>query len=68
MSRVITNGKELHSNQLPCALETFLLEQGFQPRSVVVELNGRAIAPSEFGTYSVKAGDRLEVVRVVAGG
>ena len=32
----------------PCTLEEFLLRQGLLPRSVVVELNGEAVAPSEF--------------------
>ena len=66
-SFVIANGREIPA-RLPCTIEHFLLAQGLPPRSVVVEHNGEAVAPSEFGRRLVQAGDRLEVVRVVAGG
>lgn len=42
--------------------------QGLLPRSVVVEHNGEAVAPSEFARRQVRAGDRLEIVKIVAGG
>ena len=65
--RVIANGREL-AVDLPSTLETFLVAQNLPPRSVVVELNGEAIAASEIATRKLHAGDRLEIVRVVAGG
>ena len=65
--RVIANGREL-SVDLPSTLEAFLVAQNLPPRSVVVELNGEAIAASEIGTRELHADDRLEIVRVVAGG
>lgn len=64
---VIVNGKPV-SLAAAATLETFLDALGFRPRSVVVEHNGEAVAPSEFATRQVKPGDRLEIVRVVAGG
>jgi sulfur carrier protein len=64
---VIANGRPTPA-PLPCTLETFLLAQGLPPRSVVVEHNGEAVAPSEFGQRPLAAGDRLEIVRIVAGG
>ena len=64
---VTANGKQVKV-QLPCSLEAFLLEQKLLPRSVVVELNGEAVTPSEFGQRRLQAGDRLEVVKIVAGG
>lgn len=67
MPSVIANGREVDA-QLPCSIETFLVTQKLLPRSVVVEHNGQAVAPSEFSTRQLKAGDRLEIVRVVAGG
>jgi len=54
--------------ELPCTLAEFVVRQGLPPRSVVVEHNGEAVAPSEFATRLVRAGDRLEIVRIVAGG
>ena len=64
---VIANGARV-SGEFPCLLEAFLRAQNLLPRSVVVEHNGEAVAPSEFSQREVCAGDRLEIVRIVAGG
>jgi sulfur carrier protein len=66
-SQVTANGQAIQA-ELPCSLETFLVAQGLPPRSVVVEHNGHAVAPSEFSRRKVVTGDRLEIVRIVAGG
>ena len=66
-SFVIANGKQIEA-KLPCSLEEFLLAQKLLPRSVVVEHNGEAVAPSEFPKRQLSAGDRLEIVKIVAGG
>ena len=65
--KVMANGSEVVAD-LPCSLEQFLRGQNLLPRSVVVEHNGEAVAPSEFSQRQVQAGDRLEIVRIVAGG
>ncbi|MCS7337438.1 MAG: sulfur carrier protein ThiS [Verrucomicrobiae bacterium] len=67
MNTVIANGKPVEAS-VPCTLEEFLVAQGFIPRSVVVEHNGEAVPPSEFRSRVLNAGDRIEIVRVVAGG
>lgn len=64
---LIANGREVNV-EFPCTLEQFLNLQGLRPRSVVVEHNGEAVTPSEFPTRPVHPGDRLEIVRIVAGG
>ncbi len=64
---VLANGQRIPS-RLPCSIEQFLVTQGLLPRSVVVEHNGEAVAPSEFSRRQLQAGDRLEIVKVVAGG
>ncbi len=64
---VIANGRHV-ATALPCSLDTFLRSQKLLPRSVVVEHNGEAVAPSEFSDREIRDGDRLEIVRVVAGG
>lgn len=64
---IIANGQEVRA-QVPCTLEAFLRAQGLLPRSVVVEQNGEAVVPSEFAHRQISAGDRLEIVRIVAGG
>jgi thiamine biosynthesis protein ThiS len=65
--QVTANGKVVPV-ALPCTIEQFLLRQQLLPRSVVVEYNGEAVAPSEFASRSIAAGDRLEIVQIVAGG
>ena len=64
---VIANGKAVEA-RLPCTIEEFLIAQPLLPRSVVVEHNGEAVAPSEFAQRQLRAGDRLEIVKIVAGG
>ncbi len=67
MSRVIANGNPVDA-VLPCSIEDFLVAQKLLPRSVVVEHNGEAVAPSEFPHRRLQPGDRLEIVKIVAGG
>lgn len=64
---VTANGQSIAAS-LPCTIEEFLVTQGLLPRSVVVEHNGEAVAPSEFSQRQLNAGDRLEIVKIVAGG
>lgn len=66
-SSVLANGLPVPVT-LPCSLEAFLVAQGLLPRSVVVEHNGEPVPPSEFPRRTLQAGDRLEIVRIVAGG
>lgn len=56
-----TPGSEM---PLPAFLETLPL--GSQP--VLVEINGRAVLAREIPDSVVRDGDRVEVVRMVAGG
>jgi len=67
MNHVIANGKSVAA-ELPCSIEAFLVAQKLLPRSVVVEHNGEAVAPSEFSGRQLHAGDKLEIVKIVAGG
>ena len=64
---VVANGRKVEA-ALPMSIEQFLISQKLLPRSVVVELNGEALAPSEFARRQLAAGDRLEIVKIVAGG
>ncbi len=67
MNQIIANGKPVAA-KLPCSVEEFLVAQKLLPRSVVVEHNGEAVAPSEFALRQLHADDRLEIVKIVAGG
>jgi sulfur carrier protein len=64
---VIANGEKILAD-LPCTIEHFLKSRKLLPRSVVVEHNGQAVAPSEFAERQLAEGDRLEIVNIVAGG
>jgi sulfur carrier protein len=64
---VIANGEKIAA-QLPCTIEQFLKTRKLLPRSVVVEHNGQAVAPSEFAQRPLADGDRLEIINIVAGG
>jgi len=64
---VLANGQPIAA-KFPCTIEEFLVAQGLLPRSVVVEHNGEAVAPSEFSRRPLHANDRLEIVKIVAGG
>jgi thiamine biosynthesis protein ThiS len=64
---ITANGQPIEATP-PCSIEEFLVAQKLLPRSVVVEHNGEAVAPSEFSRRQLNAGDRLEIVKIVAGG
>lgn len=64
---VIANGQPVPVT-LPCTVAEFLLKQNLLPRSVVVEHNGQAVAPSQFAQRGLAAGDKIEIVKIVAGG
>ncbi len=67
METIIANGQPVPVAS-PSTIEDFLIAQNLLPRSVVVEHNGEAVAPSEFSKRPIKAGDTLEIVKIVAGG
>ena len=67
MNEITANGKAIPAD-LPCSIQEFLIAQKLLPRSVVVEHNGEAVAPSEFAGRQLQPGDRLEIVKIVAGG
>ena len=64
---ILANGQRLVSD-FPCTIEQLLVRHELLPRSVVVEHNGEAVAPSDFRSRQLQPGDRLEIVKIVAGG
>ena len=68
MNAIVTANSQNISVELPCSIEEFLVSQKLLPRSVVVEHNGAAVAPSEFSKRTLSSGDKLEIVKIVAGG
>ena len=60
MQPLIANGKQVDV-EFPCTLEEFLLSRNLPPRSVVVEHNEQAVAPSDFPRRQLNPGDHLEI-------
>ena len=67
MVRITANGAPYEEEE-GISVEAFILTRGLDPRFVVVELNGEALERESYGTRTLAEGDRLELVRAVAGG
>jgi sulfur carrier protein len=65
--RVIANGKAYEVTD-GLMVADFVRERGLDPRYVVVEHNGEALERSRLDEVRLAEGDRLELVRAVAGG
>lgn len=64
---VVVNGQPVETEDQILVPE-FLRGQEMNPDRVVVELNGRAQTRTESSATRLSDGDKLEVVRIVAGG
>lgn len=49
-------------------VEALVAELGFPRGTVLVEHNGTALRPDEWASTPVQADDRVEMMRIVAGG
>lgn len=65
--KIIANGHE-RPVESGWTVSDFIESMGFEPKYVVVELNGEALARERFAAAELAEGDRIEVVRAVAGG
>jgi sulfur carrier protein len=65
--RVILNGSARELDE-GTGLVALIEQLGLRPGSVVVERNGEALVRSEMDAVTLADGDRLELVRAVAGG
>ena len=64
---VLANGKPVRVDDGATVAE-LLAHLGLAGRVVVVERNGEPIVRTEAGQVTLRDGDRLEIVRAVAGG
>ncbi len=65
--RVTANGKP-YEVEAGTTVEQFIRERGLDPRLVIVERNGEAMERRRYTDTELSDGDRLELVRAVAGG
>jgi len=61
------NGKQVELEQ-PTALLDYLEKLGVNPRTVAVEHNGEIIPRTSYTRVTLRAGDTVEIVRMVGGG
>ena len=61
------NGKQVELEQ-PTALLDYLEKLGVSPRTVAVEYNGEIIPRTLYTRVTLRAGDTVEIVRMVGGG
>jgi sulfur carrier protein len=64
--RITANGEEFELPE-PRSISEFIRDRGLDPRFVVVERNGEPLERSRYDTV-LEEGDRIELVRMVAGG
>jgi sulfur carrier protein len=65
--RVTANGKEFEVGQA-LTVGDFIRSRDLDPRYVVVERNGEPLERARYEDVQLAEGDRLELVRAVAGG
>jgi len=64
---VVANGKPREVND-GITISDLLHEYGWRPEWVVVEYNGEPLERARYPNVLLRAGDKLEIVRAVAGG
>jgi sulfur carrier protein len=65
--RVSANGEGFELDKRMTVSE-FIRQRGLDPRFVVVERNGEPVERAQYDQILLADGDRLELVRAVAGG
>ena len=65
--RVTANGKPFEVSS-GTTVASFIRDRDLDPRFVVVERNGEPVERSKYEEIRLADGDRLELVRAVAGG
>jgi len=68
--RIKVNGEEknIELYQENALLSTALKTMGYNPNTIVVELNNVIVNSIKWGKVKVKDGDKLEIVSIVGGG
>lgn len=65
--RVIANGDSFELDE-PRTVAEFIRDRGLYPQFVIVERNGEPLERSRYDAVVLQDGDRIELVRAVAGG
>lgn len=65
--RITANG-EAHDLPATRTVAEFIRDRGLDPRFVIVERNGEPLERARYDLVNLEDGDRIELVRAVAGG
>lgn len=65
--KIQVNGELVEGNGV-ANISALVERLGFQPQTVLIEHNGLALHRSEWAGHGLVDGDRVEVIRIVAGG
>ena len=65
--KIIVNGQS-HSIADPQTIDGLVQELKLIPETLLIEHNGRALHRQEWQRQAVQDGDKIELIRVVAGG
>lgn len=68
MITITLNGEARPVDPSVATIAALLRLLGLEGRPVLVERNGEALFPREFAETALAEGDRIEIVRIVAGG
>ena len=66
MTRIALNGAAKETNA--ASIEALVAELGLKRGMVLVEHNGTALRPDEWAQTEMREDDRVEILRIVAGG
>lgn len=64
----VTANGETYELPFTRTISEFIRDRGLHPQFVVVELNGEPLERSRYEEVGLEDGDRIELVRAVAGG
>lgn len=65
--KIIVNGEEKEA-QADSSVADYVANLGFDPETVVVELDGAILKRPEYGERRLVSGSKLELIRFIGGG
>jgi sulfur carrier protein len=70
MEMLVINGKEkqFQSNQLPATVSELLEQLKINAATVVAEIDGQIIERKDFANTTLKAGQKIELIKFMPGG
>jgi len=67
MTKVILNGKE-HAFKEGQTLLSIIESHGLKPQAIVAQVNDEIVAKDKYSQHPLNDGDRIELIKFMAGG